>query len=90
MIETIDGFASAYPALSKVARDPDLTAVAQRLVGMDGRGIRKLVTEAMLSRVETTMDPGCLTVSDIDRVSLAWHERRMREHTNEEVGHAAR
>jgi pachytene checkpoint protein 2 len=69
LAETLDGFATAYPALSAVATDPALGTMAQRLVGMDGRRIRKLVTEAMLSRVETTVDPGCLTVEDLGRVS---------------------
>lgn len=72
LAETLAGFATAYPALSEVAADPALGGVAQRLVGMDGRRIRKLVTEAMLSRVETTVDPGCLTVADLDRVSSGW------------------
>jgi SpoVK/Ycf46/Vps4 family AAA+-type ATPase len=72
LIDTLSGFATAYPALSAVAADPALKVVAQRLVGIDGRRIRKLVTEAMLSRLETTVDPGCLTVHDLNRASSTW------------------
>jgi len=79
LIETLSGFATVYPALSDVASDAEIRTVAQKLVGMDGRRIRKLVTEAMLSRVETTVDPGCLAVADLDRVSSIWLAQRMDE-----------
>ncbi|MCV7051736.1 AAA family ATPase [Mycobacterium heidelbergense] len=70
--ETLTGFATAYPALLKVAAAPALARVAPKLAGMDGRRIRKLVTEAMQRRVETTLDPGCLTVNDLEQASSLW------------------
>lgn len=72
LVDTLSGFATAYPALLKVATAPALETVAHRLVGMDGRRVRKLVTEAMQRRVETTLDPGCLTIDDLDQASSAW------------------
>lgn len=89
LAETLDGFATAYPALSTVAIDPALGMLAQRLVGMDGRRIRKLVTEAMLSRVETTVDPGCLTVGDLDKASSTWLAKQADKQTSEGVDCAA-
>ncbi len=62
---TLTGMAEAYPALARLAIDPALGKVAARLAGIDGRRIRKTVTEAMLLRLDTVMDPGNLTVSDL-------------------------
>ena len=62
---TLSGFAKAYPALVALERDQGLSQVAKLLLGKDGRGVRKLVTEAMLRRTETTIDPGKLTLGDL-------------------------
>lgn len=72
LTDTLLGFATAYPPLSDIAADPQLKAVARKLGGMDGRRIRKLLTEAMQSRVETTINPGLLTAQDLDRTATAW------------------
>jgi hypothetical protein len=48
-----------------------LIEVAAKLVGLDGRCVRKLVTESMQGRVETTINPGSLTLDDIDRAVSA-------------------
>jgi pachytene checkpoint protein 2 len=65
LARTLSGFADAYPALATVADAPELGAVAARLVGSDGRQIRKFVTESMGRRLATVMDPGALTVHDL-------------------------
>jgi pachytene checkpoint protein 2 len=75
LAQTLAGFATAYPALSKVATATELRVVARKLVGMDGRRVRKLVTEAMQRRVETTVDPGCLTIDDLLGTSSAWQDQ---------------
>lgn len=59
------GFGSAFPSLEKLAASPRLPEVARILTGRDGREIRKSVTEAMLYRQETTIDPNRLTVDDL-------------------------
>lgn len=74
--DTLTGFATAYPQLSKVAADPTLKAVAKKLVGVDGRRVRKLVTEAMQHRIETTLEPGLLTVDDINHAATIWRDAR--------------
>ncbi|MBF4592009.1 AAA family ATPase [Curtobacterium sp. VKM Ac-1395] len=58
-------FSHAYPTLAEVAAAPELSRVARALVGRDGRAIRKSVTEAMLLRLEVTIDPAQLTLDDL-------------------------
>jgi pachytene checkpoint protein 2 len=63
--KTLTGMGQAYPPLADLANDTGLKRVATKLAGIDGRRIRKAVTEAMLSRLETVLDPGTLTVKDL-------------------------
>ncbi len=63
---TLTDFATAYPPLGRLATDAALARVAQRLVGIDGRQARKLVTDAMTRRRETVLDPGSLTMADLE------------------------
>jgi pachytene checkpoint protein 2 len=62
---TLTAMSSAFPALANLARDPALNAVAEELAGMDGRRVRKTVSEGMLGRLETVVDPSALTIADL-------------------------
>lgn len=62
---TLTDFGAAYPPLGRLATDPGLVDVAGALEGLDGRGLRKLVSAAMLARTETTLDPNQLTLEDL-------------------------
>jgi SpoVK/Ycf46/Vps4 family AAA+-type ATPase len=62
---TLGAMAEAYPPLAGLAEHRDLPRVAHALAGQDGRRIRKSVTEAMLNRLETVLDPGALTIDDL-------------------------
>jgi SpoVK/Ycf46/Vps4 family AAA+-type ATPase len=66
LVRTLSDFATAYPALVKLATDRGLETVARRLVGNDGRRIRKTVTEALGRRLETVVDPNQLTMRDLN------------------------
>lgn len=57
--------ASAFTSLGELACDPRLEEVATRLVGADGRRVRKTIMEAMLGRRETVLDPGDTTIDDL-------------------------
>lgn len=61
----LGGFAEAYPRLARVAEDPELARVAAALDGLDGRQVRKTVTAALVTRTDTVLDPGLLTVADL-------------------------
>ncbi len=62
---TLESMSLAFPPLSQLACDPRLEEVAQQLAGIDGRRIRKTISEAMIGRHETVVDPGCMTVKDL-------------------------
>lgn len=62
---TLKGFGARYPRLAKLAAGPELVAVAERVVGLDGRKVRKLVTDAMKVRKDTVLDPNKLTIADL-------------------------
>jgi AAA+ superfamily predicted ATPase len=66
---TLRGFAAAYPPLDAVADAPEIAAVADCLLGRDGRQVRKFVTETMTGAVATVMDPGTLTAEDLLRAA---------------------
>src|SRR5258708_499174 len=62
---TLEAMATAFPSLAELAGCADLRKVAQTLVGLDGRRVRKTVSEAMLGRLGTVIQPGDLTVQDL-------------------------
>lgn len=65
LADTLNGYAVGFPALADLAGDPKLAKVAALVVGADGRGVRKMVSAAMLNRDETTIDPNQLTIDDL-------------------------
>ena len=62
---TLEEMSPAFPPLAQLARNPRLKKVAKQLAGTDGRRIRKTITEAMIGRHETVVDPSCMTVEDL-------------------------
>ena len=74
--------APAFPPLSRLACDPALDRVAELLAGADGRRVRKTITEAMLRRRETVLDPGSTTIDDL----LAAASRVMKDGGMQEGG----
>jgi SpoVK/Ycf46/Vps4 family AAA+-type ATPase len=62
---TLEAMSKGFPPLAQLARKPQLEQVAEALAGTDGRRIRKTVSEAMLGRMETVIEPGDLTVEDL-------------------------
>lgn len=62
---TLTGMGAAFPALNELAHSAGLAAIGKQLAGTDGRRIRKTVTEALLTRIDTTIDPGCLSLADL-------------------------
>lgn len=62
---TLADFAGRYRKLGLLAQDPHLVQVAEELVGLDGRRIRKVVTEALASSRATVLDPDKLRTSNL-------------------------
>ncbi len=62
---TLRAFAEAYPSLATLAESRELGVLGRRLVGLDGRRVRKLVTEAMALQRDTVLEPGKLSIADV-------------------------
>src|ERR1700722_19250417 len=62
---TLNAMSESFAPLAKLAQNPALKQVASALAGMDGRRIRKTISEAMLGRIETVIEPGVLTIDDL-------------------------
>lgn len=69
MREALRGFAVPFPALAELAESPEIGALAPLLVGLDGRQIRKLVSEAIAMRREVVLDPDRLSAADLQRAA---------------------
>jgi len=80
---TLGDFATVYPELEHVAQHTQLRAVATALEGLDGRRVRKAVTEALAARRATVLDPNRMTVKDMlaaaRELQAAETEERQRE-----------
>ena len=61
----LESMAATYPGLRQLACDVGIERIAERLVGADGRRVRKTIMEAMLGRHETVLDPGSTTLDDL-------------------------
>jgi SpoVK/Ycf46/Vps4 family AAA+-type ATPase len=62
---TLADFGQRYRKLGLLAQDPHLMQVAGELVGLDGRRIRKVVTEALAGNRATVLDPDKLRTPDL-------------------------
>jgi pachytene checkpoint protein 2 len=81
---TLTDFGAAYPELKALATNTELRAVATALVGLDGRRIRKVVTEALAGRRATVLDPNKLEVR-----SMLDAARRLKQADSKEAHRAA-
>lgn len=73
---TLKAMATAFPRLDQLARSSELEQVAKLLVGTDGRRVRKTVSEAMLARLETVVQPGDLTIKDLMSAAVRVRENQ--------------
>lgn len=62
---TLADFGKRYRKLGLLAQDQHLARVAGELVGLDGRRIRKVITEALAGSRETVLDPDKLRTPDL-------------------------
>ncbi len=62
---TLSGFGAKYPKLVQLGSNHELTGAAASLEGLDGRQVRKVVTDALKIRTETVLDPNLLTIADL-------------------------
>lgn len=62
----LSGLAKTYPQIGRLALAKSFAACVKALDGLDGRSIRKVVANALASSPETAMDPGKVTLKDIE------------------------
>jgi AAA+ superfamily predicted ATPase len=75
--QTLGDFAVAYPSLALLGTQKRLSLVAKRLVGADGRQVRKVITDAMSRAIGTVQDPGSLTMDQLlEAASLARNDTK--------------
>lgn len=82
---TLSDFGARYRKLAILAQDPHLEKVARALEGLDGRRVRKVVTEALAGRRETVLNPDKLRTPDL----IAAAQRLMADGQDEEARRAA-
>jgi len=68
--KTLNDFGVVYPSLVTLAKDKKISGVAKQLVGLDGRQVRKVVTNAMSRNIETVIDPACLSLSQLREAAV--------------------
>ncbi|MFC0713670.1 AAA family ATPase [Cellulomonas biazotea] len=76
LTNTLSGFAEQFPGIARLAASPEIKTIAATLEGVDGRAVRKLVTEALAMRIETTLNPGDLTLDDLSAAARALNVTR--------------
>jgi pachytene checkpoint protein 2 len=78
LADTLRAWGEAYPPLARLADDRSLAATARALQGVDGRQARKLVPQAIASRLESAIDPGTLKPADLLRAAKQGKEELRR------------
>jgi SpoVK/Ycf46/Vps4 family AAA+-type ATPase len=69
--QTLTEFGEKFPKIGALAADRGLDTIARRLVGADGRRVRKIVTDALGRRRETVLDANKLTMRDLAEAAAA-------------------
>lgn len=69
--------ATAFPAVGKIAEDPEFALAAKRCIGLDGRRIRKLVIAACALHKQTALDPSRLTAADLHAAAKNAHNESL-------------
>ncbi len=74
--KTLEAVGRKFPGAGKLRKDAGFAAVAESCFGLDARRIRKLVATACACNRKTALDPGSLSLADLQAaVSLA-HEKK--------------
>jgi len=77
--DCLTGLGQTYPPIGRLPSLPDFHACAKACVGLDGRAIRKMVTNALASSKQTAMHPERLTLADLLAAAEAARDARTRK-----------
>lgn len=65
LTDCLTGLGRTYPLIGKLTKASDFAHCAAECVGLDGRAIRKMVSNALASSPETAMSPETVTLHDL-------------------------
>lgn len=63
--DCLSGLGKVYPNIAKLSSSPDFDSCASECVGLDGRAIRKMVSNALAVTPQTAMNPDQLKIGDL-------------------------
>jgi len=78
LADCLTGLGRTYPSISKLTKTADFAHCAAECVGLDGRAIRKMVSNALASSPETAMNPETVTLPDL--LAAAKAAKKARSH----------
>lgn len=65
LADCLTGLGRTYPLIGKLTKSSDFGRCAAECEGLDGRAIRKMVSNALASSPETAMSPETVTLADL-------------------------
>lgn len=65
LADCLTGLGRTYPLIGKLTKSAEFAHCAAECVGLDGRAIRKMVSNALASSPETAMSPETVTLPDL-------------------------
>lgn len=77
--DCLTGLGRTYQPIGRLPSLPEFHACARACVGLDGRAIRKMVTNALASSKQTAMHPERLTLKDLLAAAEAARDARTRK-----------
>jgi SpoVK/Ycf46/Vps4 family AAA+-type ATPase len=80
---TLNDFGAAYPTLGALAKNPRLRMAARELANLDGRRIRKVVTEALAAQRRTVVDIDSLKIEELVAAARRINDAAAKEATRE-------
>lgn len=69
LVTCLSALGGEFPALAKLPNEQGFSRVVEKVVGLDGRAIRKVVASAMTLRREVALDPRLLTLDDLQQAA---------------------
>ena len=78
LADCLTGLSRTYPSIGKLTKAAGFAQCAAECVGLDGRAIRKMVSNALASSPETALNPETVTLTDL--VAAAKAAKKARAH----------
>lgn len=77
----LSGLAKTYPEIAELALSSGFSKTAREFVGLDGRAVRKAVAAALASNPSTAVDPGSVTLNQLQKAAIVAKQSMARKET---------